>query len=339
MAAKKHWWYAVGVGSAVWTLSLNISMYYEEAIYGTTIELLVLPAFFLSWLLIPASVYFDLRTIRGEVAWNPSTKRWVVVSSVFIVNVVAGVTYFVRRRSAVREDVPGHHWRTAIVASATASLALAGTSFLLSLEPTFAYVLDGVEFLAWCTLPAAVYLDGERVRAYTDWTPRIGMWVLGSAVPLVHLFVAAIYLRKRRAAYRTADDPELITLATDRPSEDGPSVVSRWFRWAGILFVTHLASILAVALAMPSLSETGIVVLGAGTWPLFGLPFAGLIYKDMQALREHGIELRSYWSIFLLSALLQKVALYYLVARLSKAGKVADQLDRDGVDTVERSHD
>lgn len=87
-----NWWQGV-VGSVVlWIVALVLT--------GTTGDV---PSsvggflVFVAWAGLPLSAYFDMQYVRANSEWNPDTVVWVVVLSIWLVNIAAGGVYLYRR--------------------------------------------------------------------------------------------------------------------------------------------------------------------------------------------------------------------------------------------------
>jgi hypothetical protein len=51
----------------------------------------------------PIAAYFDMQYIRSNSRWNPNTVLWVIVSLVWIINILAGLVYLYRRHEVLGE--------------------------------------------------------------------------------------------------------------------------------------------------------------------------------------------------------------------------------------------
>lgn len=91
------WWYGVAGGTALWILTILLSGVLDSL--GAFGGLLLIAA----WIGMPVSAYFDMQYIRANGNWNPNTIIWVVVLSVWLINIIAGLAYLYRRHDILGE--------------------------------------------------------------------------------------------------------------------------------------------------------------------------------------------------------------------------------------------
>ena len=57
----------------------------------------------LAWVGLPVSTYFDIQYVRANGEWDPDTVVWVVLSAIWIVNIIAGAVFLYRRHEVLGE--------------------------------------------------------------------------------------------------------------------------------------------------------------------------------------------------------------------------------------------
>jgi hypothetical protein len=90
------WWYGVAGGTALWVLVLILAGNTNLGAFG---GLLVIVA----WVGLPVAAYFDMQYIRANGKWNPNTIVWMILLAVWLVNIVAGAVYLIRRHEIIGE--------------------------------------------------------------------------------------------------------------------------------------------------------------------------------------------------------------------------------------------
>lgn len=93
------WWYGVAGGTALWILVMALVGAGGDS-FGAFAGFLILFA----WIGLPIAAYFDMQYIRANGNWNPNTILWVVLLSIWFVNIIGGVVYLYRRHEVL--DVP-----------------------------------------------------------------------------------------------------------------------------------------------------------------------------------------------------------------------------------------
>lgn len=90
------WWYGVVGGTILWVLVLILAGTVGEGL-GAFAGFLVLVA----WIGLPIAAYFDMEYIRANGEWNPNTVLWLVLLSIWLVNIFAGAVYLNRRHEVL----------------------------------------------------------------------------------------------------------------------------------------------------------------------------------------------------------------------------------------------
>jgi hypothetical protein len=57
----------------------------------------------LAWVGLPVATYFDIQYIRANGEWNPDPALWVVLSAIWVINIVAGIVFLYRRHEVLGE--------------------------------------------------------------------------------------------------------------------------------------------------------------------------------------------------------------------------------------------
>lgn len=110
---------------------------------------------------------------------------------------------------------------------------------------------------------------------------------------------------------------------------------SPWFRRAAYVFAAYVAVVVVgLAVAWPTLSAIGAAVFVIVAWLPAGPFFAACVFEDADWRRERDLAVGDDWWIYLLSAVIQAAALWYLLRRASKASRYrnlrrADATGRD----------
>lgn len=92
------WWYGVAGGVALWVLVVIIS-----GVGSGSLETFLGLVALLAWVGLPACIYFDIQYIRANGNWNPDVVVWVVLTSVWLINIVAGAVFLYRRHEVLGE--------------------------------------------------------------------------------------------------------------------------------------------------------------------------------------------------------------------------------------------
>lgn len=150
------------------------------------------PLMLLSWLAIPALLYYDGTRVEESTHWSPKQLRWAGAGLVPIANVAIGAAYLVERRvrlsGTTASDAAGT-WNRSVITG----LVLTVVGFILvgSLTnvgvPLFLY--------SYAFLPFAVYFDAKYTDEATDWNPNGRGW---AAAALLGPLGVIAYLLVRR---------------------------------------------------------------------------------------------------------------------------------------------
>lgn len=92
------WWYGVAGGTVLWVLVLILAGSTGDSL-GALAGFLVLVA----WIGLPVAAYFDMQYIRANGKWNPNTVLWIILLSIWMVNIIAGGVYLYRRHEVLGE--------------------------------------------------------------------------------------------------------------------------------------------------------------------------------------------------------------------------------------------
>lgn len=92
------WWYGVAGGSALWTLIFALAIVVGDNL-GAFVGFLVLVA----WVGLPVTAYFDMKYVRANGEWNPSSVIWVIILLIWLINILAGAVYLYRRHEVLGE--------------------------------------------------------------------------------------------------------------------------------------------------------------------------------------------------------------------------------------------
>lgn len=90
------WWYAVAGATGLWILIFVLA---GGGISNAFVGGLTL----IAWVGLPVAAYFDIQYVRANGEWNPSTVIWVVLSAVWLINIIAGAAYLYRRHEVLGE--------------------------------------------------------------------------------------------------------------------------------------------------------------------------------------------------------------------------------------------
>lgn len=93
---SEAWWYGVAGGVALWILVFLLSGAGGESL-ETFLGLLAL----LAWIGLPVATYFDIQYIRANGEWDPDTAVWVVLSVIWVINIIAGAVFLYRRHEVL----------------------------------------------------------------------------------------------------------------------------------------------------------------------------------------------------------------------------------------------
>lgn len=315
-------WYVVATGTLVWTIAVLLSGAGDsfDAFFDTAFGGAFSVAILVSWLLIPTFIYLDWRAIRGDVAWDPTIAVWVLASFIWFPNVVAGAAYCLRRDSALRDTVPSNRWFYGILASLGLWSVFVGADLVVeyvSLGPLYDVLFGPVLFLGWLLLPVTLFLDIARVRGYTDWEPTTSVWIIASVIPAINILSGVGYVVRRRRAFDEADDPTTVSLDRDATTTDDVAISSPWYRRALGVFAVYFLLLVGIG-AVTGETGTGFELVAVFLWVPFGLAFAPMVYFDLEAITDQGVEWGPTRYLYLFSAVIQAAAFWYLIRRLMK---------------------
>lgn len=323
---RPPWWYVVAAATVVWLVGvLTLGWIPESTTFADRVTGPIAIAMVVTWLAMPIALVLDQRAHGDDLAWSPSTPLWAVLSLVWFVNVVVGAAYCLRRYSAARHAPPSSNWASVVAGTVVAWIALFALDQALPPDALSSAAIDGLAaltVLAWMTMPVAVYLDAARIRGFTDWTPNTRVFVLLTVIPVVNVLAGAAYLYRRHEAAEGVDETTAFEPAgvTGPETADAPTV-SPWYHRAGAVFVVYFLVLILLVVAAPGLSESGIQVLGLLLWLPFGPVFAVCVYRDAAWRREHDRQVGDRWSWYLLAAVVQAAAFWYLLRRASTASR------------------
>lgn len=319
-----QWWHVVAAGVAVWTLfvaTLDLSGSMPAGVDDVLTALALV-----AWPAIPLATYLDVRSIRGEVAWSPATKSWLAVSALWIANVPAGLAYCIRRRQAVRGELPSPNWRYGVYAGLLAWIVVVGVdgvadyvgADLGAVDP----VLTGLLAVAWFGLPVAVYFDAVRFSHYPDRQPRFRGLVALSAIPLVNVLAVGGYAGVRWWERRKrGPDVELSFADRVEPESAWSEPLSPWYRRAAGVFAAYLLVVVAVGWGLSLQSDGAWLGLELAAWVPFGVFFTACIHLDLRDVREAGVSWGGTRYLYYTSAVFPGPAFYYLLRRLVKVNR------------------
>lgn len=319
-----QWWHLVAGGAAVWALYAAANGF-EGAIGPQLYDLMGVFAL-LVWPVVPVAMYLDVRSIREEVAWAPATKSWLLVSALWIANVPAGLAYCIRRRQAVRGELPSPHWRFGVYAGVfvwvgVIAVDVAAGYVGVDLGPVDP-VLTGLLIVGWVGLPVAVYFDAVRFDSYPDQQLRIRLLVALSAVPLLNVLLVGGYA-VGRWWHRRSLDPD-VELAVPGATEVGttlPEPLSPWYRRAASLFVVYVVLVFAVGFGLSLESDGAWIGLELVAWLPFGVLFTACLHLDLRDVRDAGVQWGGTRYLYYTSAAFPGPAFYYLLRRLHKVNR------------------
>lgn len=95
-SVSNRWGYGIAVGIVLWTIGFVL----PEASPVAGLFLLS------GWILMPVSVYFDKQWIQATTKWKPELLKWIILTSIPVVNLVAGSIYLVRRHNEEQISTP-----------------------------------------------------------------------------------------------------------------------------------------------------------------------------------------------------------------------------------------
>ena len=191
----------------------------------------------LSWLGMPIAVYADIRMIRTrDIDWRPKAPLWILGCLIPIINVGVVVPYLLRRYERVnRRESWDCWWRIAGLGACPVLGLLALDILLIDLLALGSTWVDSVlsEFalpaflLMMFLIPMAVKYDIEYAEEHFDWEPDRALWLIGSVIPYINIFVGLAYMLKRNPESPDAvvDDTEA---ETDHFDEDYPRESRGW---------------------------------------------------------------------------------------------------------------
>lgn len=96
-SVSDSWWYGVAGGIALW--ALLVGLLGAGADLGTVGGLAMLVA----WIGLPVAVYFDIQYVRANTNWSPNSAFWVLVLTIWLVNIIVGAIYLHRRHEVLGE--------------------------------------------------------------------------------------------------------------------------------------------------------------------------------------------------------------------------------------------
>lgn len=323
---RAAWWYGVAVATLVWVAEVfTLETVPESSALDQQIAGPLALATLVAWLVMPLCIYLDQRAFRDDLAWAPTTWLWVLASLVWLLNIVVGTAYCLRRYVATRQSPPTNLWRSVVAGAVGAWALLIVLDVLLPpgtvSGPAFE-ALTALLALSWVAMPIAVLMDAVRARGFTDWDPNSRAYLIGTAIPIVNLVVGAVYLYKRREAFDDADPDRQFSLPDADSTADAGSPGSPWFPRAGYVFGAYILLLVVVGAALPSLSDAGLELLAITAWVPFGPFFAGCVYKDAAWRRANDHPVGTAWWLYLASTLIQGAAFWYLVRRATKAARI-----------------
>ena len=316
-----EWWYGVALGASAWALFVG-SVEFEGALTQGLMDGVTIAAL-LTWPLIPVAMYLDLRAIREAAAWEPATKSWLLVSLVPILNLPAAVAYCLRRNSAVAGRLPSATWRYGVYAGFLGWVGVVAAD--VAVDRVSIGVIEPIVFgpallVVWLGFPVALYLDAERMRAYTEGSPKLRALVALAAVPLVSVVVGALYLGSRWWHRRQADPDAEPTLPGEAGHDRvrGREPLSPWYRRAVGVYVVYFLAVVALGSWLSLGPDLEWNVLGLVVWPAFGVVFTACFHLDNRAVREAGVEWGRTRYAYYLSVVVPAAAFWYLLSRHTK---------------------
>lgn len=293
----------------------------------------VAAALVVGYLLVLVATPLDAYSLPGNLPWDPSTAKWGLASLVPLLSSVTGAAYCLRRRAADRGTVPGGRWYYLVVASAVAwsgAFVVEVVVDHVALPLVDRYLFGPLVLFGLFVGPLATYLDAAHVGGHTDWSPRAGLWAVGAAAVYLGALASAGFLVRRRRAFAAAEDPATVSLAGTTDADERGQPWPPWFRGAVGVFGAYFVLYVLLALAVGgTVSEAAIEFAALLLWPPFGLLFAGCVYRDAPWRRDNDREVGSHWYLYLASALVPAVAMWYVLRRFV-------QVDRSS--TTARSH-
>lgn len=328
-----QWWHVVAAGTGAWALLVWTTDL--EWLLGPGLSDAVVTLALLAWPAIPVAMYLDLRAIRRDTTWEPATKSWLLASLVPIANVPVGTAYCVRRRYAVRGELPSPNWRYGVYVGLLAWVGVVAVDGAVEyvdvgvLEPI---VFGPVLYVVWLGFPVALYFDLERVRAYIDTSPNVRVVVALSVVPLLNLLIGVAYLGSRWWHLRKVEPDAEPTLDGDTDTgATRPEPVSPWYRRAAGVFVVYFLVVLAVGLGLGLESDGAWLGLELVGWLPFGLFFTACLHFDLRDVQDAGVSWGGTRYLYYSSAVFPGPAFYYLLRRLLKVNRAREKgrLDDD----------
>lgn len=329
-----QWWHVVAAATGAWALLVATAG--VEELVGAQLYDAIITLALLAWPLLPVAMYLDLRSLRGRVAWEPATKSWLSAALVPIANVPVGLAYCVRRRYAVRGQIPPDDWRYAVYAGLLVWVGIMAVDGVASyvgadlgpLEPA----LTGLLLVAWLGLPVAVYFDALRFSRYPDRQPRFRGLVVLAAVPLLNVLLVGAYSCVRWWERRKRDPGEELALHHDGATgSTGPDPVSPWYRRAVGVFVVYVLLVFVVGFGLPLESDGAWIALELVAWLPFGIFFTWCLHLDVRDVRDAGVPWGGTRYLYYSSVVFPGPAFYYLLRRLLKVHRARSRglLDED----------
>jgi hypothetical protein len=93
-----NWWQLIAGGLAGWVVALLLTgVAPPDSPFGYAVAFLGLG----SWVGMGIAMYYDIRYVRANSDWVPSTVVWVVAAVTPLLNLVAGAVYLFRRRNVL----------------------------------------------------------------------------------------------------------------------------------------------------------------------------------------------------------------------------------------------
>lgn len=151
------------------------------------------PLMLLSWVAIPALLYYDGKRVEESTHWSPERLRWAAGGLIPLFNVSVGIAYLLERHVRLSGTTPSEAadtWHRALVIGAV--LSVVGFALVTPVVNIGAPLF----FYSYAFLPFAAYFDAKYTGDATDWNPSEKQWAAGAA--LFGLLGAVAYLLIRR---------------------------------------------------------------------------------------------------------------------------------------------
>jgi len=99
-SVSENWYKGVLICTALWILSIALSMVITEESIGYTLIGLVM---LIAWFGLPFSLYFDIQYVRANnERWNPNTILWLIGGFIWVLNILVVIVYLIRRQESMR---------------------------------------------------------------------------------------------------------------------------------------------------------------------------------------------------------------------------------------------